>query len=100
LLPIKERLHGYFGSNSWCTLPKNAEGDEECSSILHKYTGNGEIKAIFDLPVKQAVDTILELRTLLSRPDRISSYARNWCTGDLNKVAYLLTMGLPEHISA
>lgn len=70
LLPVKARLFGYFGSNAWCTLPKSVAGDAEGSAILQKYIGNDEIKGIFDLPVEWAVDAILELGTLVSRPDR------------------------------
>ena len=70
LLPMKERLFGYFGNNSWGAMPKDVTDDAEAAAILRRYGCDIQVMDIFDLPAEKAVDAVIEIAKLVASPER------------------------------
>lgn len=77
LLPLPERLAGYFALYTWAGLPRNIADDSEISDILIRATGTVSVDALFKLQSPDAVDAILEFYELKYQRGRAKWAARD-----------------------
>jgi hypothetical protein len=93
LLPMKERLFGYFGNNSWGAMPRDVTDDAEAAAILRIYGCDKQVMDIFDLPTEKAVDAVIEIAKLVASPART-----RWLPMDRKPLLSMLALPRPAII--